>query len=82
MSVRYSVRWTRRTGESLRIVEYNHYSQAESCFIGLLPEVERHSGGWAELMDGDRVVIRIGDERFPRDAEAEDVLAAKKAVLT
>jgi hypothetical protein len=81
MSLRYSVRWARCEGQPARSVEYGHYAQAESYLIGVLPEIDRLAGGWAELTDGERVLVRIAEEPPARDAEAVDP-ALRDSVLT
>lgn len=56
----FLVRWRDTGGARERSVEYATYSQAEACFISLLSLVDRGKGGWAELVDEGRVLLRLG----------------------
>lgn len=58
----YLVCWRTREGSVERRVEFPHYSQAEACLIGLVTQLEREQGGWAEIRHEERLVLRFGPE--------------------
>jgi hypothetical protein len=55
----FTVRWKSSATATEKQVEYGQYAPAEAYFIGLLSQVDRSAGGWAELWEGDRLLHRI-----------------------
>jgi len=59
MTSTYRVRWQISADSREQSVDYPSYALAEACFISLFSQVDRRADGWAELWEGDRMVIRL-----------------------
>jgi hypothetical protein len=67
---KYQVRWKGSRDASEQVTDYPHYALAEGCFISLFAEVDRRGGGWAEVWEEGRLLLRLGgDDGYDHSTE-------------